>query len=161
MCWPRAAKTASTDPHGVTKLLRRRRCQESTATEGKSPVFETYAASGRISLVAPGRPAGKQRQVTESGKAQVVLGRSPRPGSVNNGLTTRVTRKGYAVPGDRRHLPQGETSIKKDGGRRSVTGAERQSKAEPDEDGQALGGSAVHYKRTAISYGERQTRFDP
>jgi hypothetical protein len=28
-----------------------------------------------------------------------------------------------------------------------VTGAERQSKAEPDEDGKALGGSAVHYKR--------------
>jgi hypothetical protein len=98
-----------------------------------------------------GRPAGKQRQVTESGKAQVVLGMSPRPGSVNNGLTTRVTRKGYAVPGDRRNLPQGEASIKKDGGRRSVTGAERQSKAEPDEDGKALGGSAVHYKRTRIS----------
>jgi hypothetical protein len=68
---------------------------------------------------------------------------SPGPGSVNNGLTTRVTRKGYAVSGDRRHLPQGEASIKKDGGRRSVTGAERQSKAEPDEDGKALGGSAV------------------
>ncbi len=74
---------------------------------------------------------------------------SPRPGSVNNGPTTRVTRKGYAVPGDRRHQPKGVTSIKKDGGRRSVTGAERQSKAEPGKDGKALGGSAVHYKRSS------------
>ena len=30
-----------------------------------------------------------------------------------------------------------------------MTGAERQSKAEPDEDGKALGGSAVHYKRSS------------
>jgi len=74
---------------------------------------------------------------------------SPGPGSVNNGLTTRVTRKGYAVPGDRRHKPKGLTSKKKDGGRRSVTRPERQSKAELDEDGKALGGSAVHYKRSS------------
>jgi len=39
-----------------------------------------------------------------------------------------------------------------------VTGAERQSKAEPDEDGKALGGSAVHYKRSSNTLHEEEAK---
>jgi hypothetical protein len=42
-----------------------------------------------------------------------------------------------------------QASIKKNGRRRSVTGAGRQSEAEPDEVGKAFGGSAVHHKRSS------------
>ena len=52
-------------------------------------------------------PEGNGRQ-QKADKAQVVLGMSPGPGSVSNGRTTGVTRKGDAVPGDRRHMPQGK-----------------------------------------------------
>jgi hypothetical protein len=40
--------------HRVTKLLRRRSVLERRAIVGKGPVSETYAASERVSRVAPG-----------------------------------------------------------------------------------------------------------
>lgn len=49
-------------------------------------------------------PEGNDR-LQKAEKAQVVLGVSPRPSSVSSGRATGVTRKGDAVPGDRRHMP--------------------------------------------------------
>ena len=42
-----------------------------------------------------------------------------------------------------------------------MTGAERQSMAEPDEDGKAFGGSAVHYKRSSNTSTPERRRKPP
>lgn len=94
-----------------------------------------------------GRPAGLWR-VKRTASTQVVQSASPRPGSAKKcGRTMRVTRKGHAIPGDRR---SGVEKERREKDPRPAT--EGQNGCGAGRSWKGLGGSAVLRKRSSDTF---------
>ena len=109
---------------------------------------------------ATGRPTRRNVVgVKRTASTQVVQSASPRPGSAKrSGRAMRATRKGIAIPGDRR---SGVDKERREKDPRQATEGQNGSGARRSWKGQ--GGSAVHHKRSSGTFtgegGESLPRF--